>query len=65
MLHYQNSTVDFYSIKLKTPYSTWQRVKIEIGMSAMVFFLSMAKNKNARQGGMVSPSITSVFVMPL
>ena len=33
-------------------------VKIEIGMDAMPFFLSIAKNKKAKQGGIVNPIIT-------
>ena len=40
-------------------------VKIETGIKAIPFFLSIAKNKNAKQGGIVNPNITITFVIPL
>ena len=43
----------------------WQSVKITVGIIASPFFLSMAKNKNARQGGIISPKITGAFTMPI
>ena len=56
---------DYQMIKFTTPYIKWQSVKITIGIIAIPFFLSMAKNKNAKQGGMVSPKITGAFIMPI
>ena len=53
---------DYQMIKFTTPYIKWQ---ITIGIIAIPFFLSMAKNKNAKQGGMVSPKITGAFIMPI
>lgn len=47
------------------PNITWQIVKIEIGMIAILFFLSMAKNKNAKHGGTVNPNITTAFTIPI
>ena len=41
-----------------------QIVKTVIGMIAIPFFLSMAKNKNARHGRTVSPNITNGFTIP-
>lgn len=52
-------------IKLTAPYIRWQIVKIAIGNTATQFFLSIAKNKNAKQGGTVNPNMTNAFVMPL
>lgn len=57
-------TGNYQIIKFTTPYIKWQIVKIEIGMIAIPFFLSIAKNKNARHGGIVNPKITPVLTMP-
>ena len=55
----------YQTIKFTTPYTKWQIVKIEIGIKAILFFLSIAKNKNVKQGGTVNPNITTAFVIPL
>ena len=52
-------------IKLTTPYIKWQIVKMEIGIIATPFFLSMAKNKKAKHGGIVNPKITIAFAIPI
>jgi hypothetical protein len=51
-------------MKFTTPYIKWQIVKMKVGINAIPFFLSIAKNKNAKQGGIVSPNITITFIMP-
>ena len=38
---------------------------MEIGITAIIFFLSIAKHKNAKQGQIVNPNITSAPVMPM
>jgi hypothetical protein len=50
---------------LAIPYIKWQTVKIEIGIIAILFFLSIAYAKNAKHGGTVKPNITNAFTTPI
>lgn len=55
----------FQTIKLTIPYIKWHIVNIKIGTTAIIFFLSMAKNKKAKQGSTHKSKITITFVTPL
>ena len=37
---------------------------MEIGTTAIIFFLSIAKNINAKHGEIINPNITPVFTTP-
>jgi len=39
-------------------------VKIRVGINAIPFFLSISKNKKAKQGKAINPKITISFTIP-
>lgn len=51
-------------IKLTTPYIKWQIIKTKIGVMAIPFLLSMAKNKKAKHGRTVNAKITITLIIP-
>jgi len=52
-------------MKLTIPYIKWHIENTEIGIIAIKFFLSRAKKKNAKHGGIVNPNITNALMIPL